>query len=452
MALEAAASDRRVVHDRWSLLTRQVAMVAFVVCVLTGAILMFWYDPTSSTVRYQGSHAPLQGVEMSGALASTLDISFDVRGGLLVRQLHHWTASVMIAALMLHILRIFFTGGFRRPRRLGWVLLFGILFASMGAGLSGMVLPDDLLSGSSLAVLDGVLKSVPIVGTWLSGLLFQGRFPSGALATFYPAHVLVLPLAMIGLGVVLLRREARQNPPIAGRNRTATVARWVGLFGLVSGALTLVAGFVTVNPVWAFGPADPANATAGAAAPWYMAFLDGAQRLVPPGLEVVWAGRTWTLALLLPLGVVGLFLTAAVAYPFVEEWASGDRGGHRGPTQPRSTPTRTALGAAGVTFYGVLWAAAGSDFFALIFALSLEDVVLAFQIALVLGPVSAFVLTRRVCLELQLRDRDAVLRGSPTGRMVRLPSGGFIDVHEMPDGSERRGEERQVGGRHTRVS
>ncbi|MFC0682660.1 cytochrome bc complex cytochrome b subunit [Lysobacter korlensis] len=436
--------------DHWSLLFGQVAVYSFIIVTVTGIFLMFFYDASTTLVRYDGSFTPLHGVEMSRALESTLQISFDVRGGLLVRQLHNWSASLMIAALMAHILRIFFTGGFRKPRKLRWLVLFGILFLSWGAGLTGAVLPDDLLSGSTLAVLDGVLKAIPIIGTWASYLVFSGEFPSGAIALFYPLHILLLPLAIAGAmllnGLLAMVNGPEQFPGpgrketnIVGRPLTVAAVKGGGLFFLVAGLLTAIAAGVTVNPVWAYGPADPGNASAGAGALWYVAFLDGAQRLTPPGWELVWLDRTWTLAILVPVGLVGLYLLAAALYPFLEAWVTGDRRSHHLLDRPRNAPARTAIGAAGVTVYGVLWAAAGSDVIAMRFGLSVESVVLALQVTLLLGPLIAYVGTKRTCLALQKKDRAIVMHGVETGRIVRLPGGGYaekhtpVDVHRRPE-------------------
>ena len=444
----ARAARTRAVPDHWSLLFGQVAVYSFVVVAVTGVFLMFFYEPSATVVRYDGAFEPLRGTEMSRALESTLQLSFDVRGGLLMRQLHNWSASLMIAALMAHLLRIFFTGGFRRPRRPRWVLLFVVLFAAMGAGLTGIVLPDDLLSGSSLAVLDGVLKSIPFAGTWASYLIFQGAFPSGAIALFYPFHVLVLPLgiagALVGIGLLGVRSGPEQFPgpgrtesTVVGRRLSPAAVRSGGLFFLVAGLLTALAAGVTVNPIWNYGPADPGNASAGAGALWYLAFLDGAQRLVPPGWEVVWLDRTWTLAILLPVGLVGLYLLAAIAYPFLEAWVTGNRREHHLLDRPRNAPARTAIGAAGVTVYGVLWAAAGSDVIALRLGLTLEGVVLALQVALLIGPLVAFLTTKRICLALQKKDQDVVLHGVETGRIVRLPGGLYEEVREAVDADTR---------------
>ena len=335
-----------------------IAVASFTVCSLTGVFLLFFYSPSTATVVYSGSYAPLRGIELSEALQSTLAITYDLPGGLLVRQLHNWSSSLMIAALAVHILLVFFTGAFRKPRELQWLLLFGVLFASMAAGLTGSVLPDDLLSSNSLAVLDGVLKAIPVVGTWASFLVFQGSFPSGAIATFYPLHVAVLPLAIMGLVALVAVLALRNGPtrwaaqasdesaatprtgpirteatidgrPVVGRPLRTAAIRAAGVFLVVAGVLVAISATISVNPVGTYGPADPGNASSGAGAVWHLAFLDGAQRLTPSGWEFVWMDRTWTLAILVPVAVSTAFLAVAVLWPFVERFISGSSDGPR---------------------------------------------------------------------------------------------------------------------------
>lgn len=435
---------RRVVPDHWSLFFGQIAVASFVVCSLSGVFLMFFYDPSTTPVTYDGFYAGLQGVEMSRALESTVNLSFEVRGGLLMRQLHHWSASVMIAAIMLHLLRIFFTGAFRKPRELTWLLWFGILLAGMGAGLTGHILPDDALSGTSLMVMDGLLKGIPIIGTWLSLLVFQGRFPTGAIDTFYPLHVLILPaiilVFLVLIGLLNLRHEpaqfrgpGRTQHNVVGRPFMVALVKSGGLFCIVFGVLTLMAATTQVNPVWTYGPADPSVASAGGGALWYLAFLDGAQRLVPPGWEFAFLDYTWTPAIVVPLAVGGLFFLTAMIYPFVERWIVGDNTEHHLLTRPRNAPTRTGIGVVGIVFYGVMWIAGGSDTIALHFSLSNEALILTLQVAFFLGPVLGFVVTKRICLGLQRKDREIVLHGYETGRIVRSPEGEYTEVHRPVD-------------------
>jgi ubiquinol-cytochrome c reductase cytochrome b subunit len=246
------------------------------------------------------------------------------------------------------------------------------------------------------------------------------------------------------VGIVLVASSRRPPPRFAhpGHERrdvplAAVVARRVSAAAVVVGVLVVVAATTAVNPVWSYGPADPGNASAGVGAVWYLAFLDGAQRLIPPGWEVVAFDRTWTLAILVPVGVCGLYFAAAVLYPVLEGWILGGRELHL-LDRPRNVPTRTAIGVAGVVFFGVLWAAAGSDLIATQFRLGIEGVVLALQLALFLGPPIAFALTRRICLGLQARDRETERHGFETGRIVRMPGGRYVEIHEPLDPARRR--------------
>ena len=118
---------------------------------------------------------------MSEAYASTLHISFDVRGGLLMRQMHHWSAMLFVAAMMVHMMRVFFTGAFRKPRELNWVIGSLLLLLGTLEGFTGYSLPDDLLSGTGIRAADGFMKSMPVVGTYMSFFLFGGEFPGDAI-------------------------------------------------------------------------------------------------------------------------------------------------------------------------------------------------------------------------------------------------------------------------------
>ncbi|WP_232828096.1 cytochrome bc1 complex cytochrome b subunit [Kribbella monticola] len=433
--------------DHWSLLFGQVAFYSFVVVMVTGVVLMVQYEPSIDHVVYDGPYAPLRGVSMSRALDSTLAISFEVRAGLLVRQVHHWASLLMVAAIMLHLLRLFFTGGFRRPRRLNWLVVFGLLIATLGACLTGTALPDDMLSGSSLAVTDGVVKSVPFVGSYLSALLFGGEFPGNVIARFYPLHVYVLPVVLVALFIALaalaLKRgpaqfagPGRTNDNVVGRPAIVAAVKGAGMFCFVVGVSLLMGATATINPIWMYGPADPADASAGIGPAWYLAFLDGALRLAP-GWEVVWWGRTITLAVLLPVAVCTLFLVLVAVYPFIEGWITGDQGDQNLLDRPRHNPTRTGIGVAGIVFYGVLWAAAGADTMAVLFHLSVNSLIHLFQVLLIVGPPAALVVTRRICVGLQRRDLEIAVHGIETGRVVRLPNGGYVEDHRPVDAYHR---------------
>ncbi|HEY9306169.1 MAG TPA: cytochrome b N-terminal domain-containing protein [Microbacterium sp.] len=437
----------RVVPLHWSNLFGVVALACLAVITVTGVVLMFHYTPSGTTVVYDGAYPTLHGAEVSEAFASTMHVSFEVPGGLALRQAHHWAALLLPAALLAQLLVTFFTGAFRRPRRAGWVLLFLLLIAALAGGWSGYALPDDMLSGTGLRIVEGITLGIPVVGTWMKDLLFGGQFPGEIIERLYPLHLAVVP-AMIALIVVRVALLARHQPPqFAGPGRTAAnvvgvplfpnaAARAGGLFLIVSGMLMLIAATVTINPIWLYGPASPGDAGAGSQPDWYTGFLDGALRLVPPGWEFVALDRTWTLAVLVPLAVIGIFLLLVAVYPFLEERITGDRGEHHLLDRPRNMPTRTGIGVAGVVFYATLWAAGSADLIADAFSLTIEGVVLTMQIVLV-GPAIGFTLARRVCLGLQRKDRDVVLHGYETGRIVRLPGGEYIEVHEPVDEYER---------------
>ncbi|GAA1441732.1 cytochrome bc complex cytochrome b subunit [Leifsonia poae] len=426
-----------------------VSLACIAVIFISGLFLMFFYAPSSTPVVYRGGYEPLDGATMSKAMRSTLAISFEVQGGLLMRQAHHWAALLLPAALIMQLLTSFFTGAFRRPRRLGWVLLFLLLITALVGGWSGYALPDDMLSGTGLRIVEGIVLGIPVVGTWLSTLLFGGEFPGQIIEHLYPVHVAIVPALLIGLLALRIRAGYLQKPAqFAGRGRTEdnvvgvpvlpnAAARAGGLFLIVTAVILLVSATVTISPIWLYGPSSGGNASAGSQPDWYTGFLDGALRLVPPGWEFVWLGRTWTLAILVPLAVVGVYLAAVLLYPFVEEWITGDDRDHNILDRPRNTSTRTGIGVAGIVFYGALWGAGSADLVATHFHVGVESVVAFYQAAAVLGPALAFVVTRRVCLALQKKDRQILLHGYETGRIVRLPGGEYVEIHQPVDAHER---------------
>ncbi len=434
---------RKIFPDHWSFLLGEVALYSFIVILLSGSFLTFFFQASMAEVHYEGSYAPLKGVEMSVAMASTLDISFDVRGGLLMRQVHHWAALLFIASIGLHMLRIFFTGAFRKPRELNWVIGFIMFIIAMGEGFTGYSLPDDLLSGNGLRIIDGLVKGMPVIGTWVSYLLFGGEFPgTDIVGRLYTLHILLLPavlVALIAVHLLFVVVHKHTQFPAAGHTNENVVgypilpvyaAKAGGFFFIVFGVLMLIAALFTINPIWLYGPYDPSPVSAGTQPDWYIGFADGALRLIPPGLEFVWLDRTWSFNILIPLVALGGFIVLAMFYPFIEHWIVGDQREHHILDRPRNAPTRTGIGAAGVTFYAVLWAAASSDIMATHFRLSIEGVIHALQALAILGPFIAYFVTKRVCLALQKKDREIVLHGYESGRIVRLPGGEYIEVHQ----------------------
>jgi ubiquinol-cytochrome c reductase cytochrome b subunit len=441
---------RKIFPDHWSFLLGEVALYSFIVILLSGTFLTFFFQASMASVVYHGSYVPLKGVEMSAAMSSTLNISFEIRGGLLMRQIHHWAALLFVAAIGLHMLRIFFTGAFRKPRELNWVIGFVLFILAMAEGFTGYSLPDDLLSGNGLRIIDGLVKGLPVIGTWTSFLVFGGEFPGTAIVgRLYTLHILLLPalvLAFIALHLMFVVIHKHTQYPAAGRTQGNVVgypvlpvyaAKAGGFFFIVFGVIALMATFFTINPIWNYGPYDPSPVSAGTQPDWYIGFADGALRLVPPGWEFVWLDRTWSFNIIAPVVVLGVFIVAVMIYPFIEAWVTGDQREHHILDRPRNAATRTAIGAAGVTFYAALWAAASSDIIATHFKLTMEGVIHAIQAMLILGPFIAYFITKRVCIALQKKDRSIALHGYESGRIVKLPGGEFIEVHEPLDEYER---------------
>ncbi|MEU3937407.1 cytochrome bc complex cytochrome b subunit [Streptomyces sp. NPDC029044] len=436
---------RKVFPDHWSFLLGEICLYSFVVLVLTGVYLTLFFHPSMNEVTYQGSYVPLNGVRMSEAYASTLDISFDVRGGLLIRQIHHWAALVFVAGMLTHMMRHFFTGSFRKPREVNWLFGWLLLFLGLFEGLFGYSLPDDLLSGTGLRFVHGALLSVPIVGTYLAMFLFGGEFPGDDIvARFYALHVLLIPGVMAALIVVhLLLVVYHKHTQFAGPGRTERnvvgspfmpvyLAKAGGFFFLVFGVLTLMAAVATVNPVWSYGPYRADQVSTGAQPDWYLGFAEGLVRIMP-GWEVTLWGHTLVLGVLIPIVVFPLLLVFIGVYPFLEARFTGDGHEHHLLDRPRNRPVRTAIGAAWISLYLVLLAGGGNDIVATRLHLSINTVTWAVRAGMFVVPAVVFVVTRRICLGLQDRDRKLVAHGRATGVIKRLPHGEYVEVHEPLD-------------------
>ncbi|WP_328843213.1 cytochrome bc1 complex cytochrome b subunit [Streptomyces sp. NBC_00258] len=438
-------SARRLVFpDHWSFLLGEIALYSLVILLITGVYLSLYFHPSADLAVYDGRYAPLRGQLVSQAFDSTLHISFDVRGGLLVRQAHHWAALVFVAAVVVHLLRVFFTGAFRKPRELNWVLGFLLLVLAMFAGLTGYDLPDDLLSGTGLQVVNGTLLSIPVVGTYLSFFLFGGEFPGEDLiARFNTLHTLVIPALMIALLVGHAALAVRhRHTQYAGPGRTENnvgglpfkvhAVKSAGYFCFVSGVIFFMAAVAQINPVWEYGPFRPDQVSAGSQPDWYMGVADGLLRVMP-GWEIDLWGHTLALDNLLPLlGGMLLFL-AMGAYPFLEAWVTDDDRDHHLLDRPRNRPVRTALGVAWLSVYAVALIGAANDVLATRLHLSVNSVTWTVRVGLFVVPVLAFVITKRLALALQRRDRDEVLHGRETGVIKRLPHGEYVEVHEPLD-------------------
>jgi len=410
---------RYVFPDHWSFLLGEVALYAFIVLVGTGIYLALFFDPSTATTHYQGAYLPLRGHEMSHAYRSALDLSFTVKAGLLLRQTHHWAADVFVAAIVLHMLRVFFTGAFRKPRDLTYFIGLAMLGTALLEGYLGYSLVDDLLSGMGLAIGYSVLMSVPFVGANLASLLWGGPFPGAPAfeSRMYIAHVFLFPILIATLlAVHLVLVAARHHTQFGGLRKTerkvvgvptfpGQTPRSLGLLFAVAAVLFLLGGLVQINPIWLWGPYHVGDATNGAQPDWYLGWLIGALRLVP-SFDVTIGGYTlvpnpfWGGAAF-PTVVFGLLFL----YPWLERRLSGDVAFHNLLDRPRDAPRRTAFGVAFFTWVFVVFLAGASDRVFIFLGISYAAQIWVYRVAVFVLPVVAFFVTRRVCLELQGLER-----------------------------------------------
>lgn len=430
---------RRIFPDHWSFLLGEIALYLFLILIGTGIFLTFFFSPSAREVIYSGSYRPLRGVEMSQAYESLLNISFEVRSGLVMRQIHHWAALMFLAVLVVHMLRVFFTGAFRKPRELNWIIGLTLLTLGLLAGFSGYSLPDDLLSGTGLRIGYSVALSIPVVGTWLAFLVFGGEFPSGnIISRLYVIHILLIPGAiglLLGLHLAMVWRQKHTQFPgpmrteqkIVGTRMWPTYAVKAGaLFFLTGATVTLLAGLFQINPVWIYGPFDPARVSAGAQPDWYLGWLEGALRLMPP-----WEVRAFGFTIPNPffpgLLIPGLTFNILYAWPWIEAKFTKDKEPHNLLNRPRDVPVRTALGVAGLSFYAVLFVAGGNDVIAGLFNLPLERVTQGLQVMALVFPVVAGVVTYKLCKELKGR---APRTGDEHGHVIRRTDDGSYETSE----------------------
>jgi ubiquinol-cytochrome c reductase cytochrome b subunit len=433
-------SLNKVFPDHWSFMLGEIALYSFIILLLTGTYLTLFYDSSTREVVYAGSYLPLKGITMSQAYASSLDISFDVRGGLLMRQIHHWAALLFMASIVVHLFRVFFTGAFRKPREINWVI--GVLLMILGIleGFAGYSLPDDLLSGTGLRIAYSIMLSIPVVGTWAAFLLFGGEYPGDVIISrLYAIHILLIPAILLGLITFhMMMIWYQKHTQFAGPGRTednvvgsrlfpAYAAKAGGFFFLVFGVVAALGGLAQINPIWNYGPYDPSQVSAGSQPDWYMGFLDGSTRLML-NYEIREFGHTIPINVLLPTVVLpGILFTLLIAYPWLEARFTGDRAYHNLLDRPRDRPVRTAVGVMSITFYVLLLVAGGNDIFAHVFRVSVNNMTYVLRVAFFVLPPLAYVLTKRICYALQRSDEELLHHGIESGTIRRLPSGEFIE-------------------------
>jgi ubiquinol-cytochrome c reductase cytochrome b subunit len=431
----------KVFPDHWSFMLGEIALYSFIILLLTGTFLTFFFRPGTQEVIYQGSYVPLQGTQMTEAFESTLRLSFDVRGGLLIRQIHHWAALIFMAAIICHMCRIFFTGAFRKPRETNWLIGFTLMTLGIFEGFCGYSLPDDLLSGTGLRIAYGVAESIPIVGSYVAMFAFGGQFPGPDLIPrLYVVHILLIPgilLALITAHMLIMWHQKHTQWPDAHRNNDnvvgapfypAFMAKTGGFFFAVFAACAFLGGVVQINPVWLYGPYNPAQVGAGSQPDFYIGWLEGTLRMMPRWENNFW-GHTISWNVLIPAVIIpGVFFTLIAIYPAIEAWVTKDRGLHNVCDRPRNKPGRTAFGATMIAYFAIMLLAGGNDLIADHFHISLYATTWIFRISFLLLPPIVFWATRRVCIGLQRKDLHSAEHGYETGRIVMLPHGEFIEV------------------------
>jgi ubiquinol-cytochrome c reductase cytochrome b subunit len=429
---------RYVFPDHWSFLLGEIALYCFVILVGTGIYLTFFFDPSTQRTIYHGAYEPLRGQEMSEAYRSVLDISYRYKAGLLIRQTHHWAADVFLVAITLHVLRVFFTGAFRKPREITYYAGVLMLALAMFEGFAGYSLGDDLLSGMGLAIAYSVVMSLPFVGGNLALLIWQGPFPGTTefFSRLYIAHVLLVPIAIavlltVHLVTIVFTHHTQFRGPRAREENVVGVPLWpgylfrsLGLALSVAAVLFLLGGLVQINPVWEWGPFEPSQSTNGAQPDWYLGWLIGALRLMP-GWEphighytlipnAFWGGAFF------PLVVFGFLF----AWPTLERRITGDHGYHHLLDRPRDAPWRTAVGVGFFTWVGMIFFAGSSDRVFVQVHIDYESQIHVYQALVFVLPLVAAVAAKRVCEQL-LRSEAHPLRGPGGGPVRRTPAGGF---------------------------
>ncbi len=441
---------RKVFPHHFSFLWGEIALYCFVVLLITGTYLTFFFEGTQQTTIYNGSYAPLRGIEVSGAYESVLRISYDVKGGLVIRQMHHWAALVFIGAIALHMARIFFTGAFRRPREINWVIGVLMLILALAAGFTGYSLPDDLLSGTGLRITYAIILAIPLIGEGLVYLIFGGDWPgTDIVGRLYPVHILLIPafiLALLAVHLMLVWRQkhtqftqrgATERNVIGERIWPTFAMKSIGLMFMVAGVIAAMGGIFEVNPVWLFGPYDIGAATSYSQPDWYIGFLEGSLRLFPP-----WETRAFGYMInnIVYSGVIipGIIFSGLLMVPWIERRFTRNKSDvreHHLLERPRDNPHRTAAGAAAIAFVTVLFLGGSQDVIAGILTVSIGHVTAALQIACIVVPPITYFVAYHLCVALQRREGPE--RTERAGIVERDPGGGYHSVHETAENEDR---------------
>jgi len=435
-------SLKKVFPNHFSFLWGELALYSFVVLVLTGTYLTFFFEGSQEAVVYDGSYEPLRGETVSAAFESVMRITFDVQGGRLIRQMHHWAALVFIGAIALHLGRVFFTGAFRRPRDINWMFGVVLLVLGLAAGFTGYSLPDDLLSGTGLRITNAIILAIPVIGESAAFAIFGGEWPgTDIIGRLYPIHILIIPVLIVALVAVHLGLVWRQkHTQFRGPGRTEDnvvgepiwpgfAMKSTGLFFMTAGVITAMGALFEINAIWLYGPYDAAAATSLSQPDWYIGFLEGSLRLMPP-----WETRIGSIVInnIFYAGVVvpGIIFGGLFLVPLIERRLTGDDRDHHLLDRPRDAPNRTAMGVASITAVAILFIGGAQDVVAHTLDMPVGRVTGVLQLAFLVAPPLAFVVTRSTCIA--LRERPGPERTERRSAVERSPDGGY---HELGDPS-----------------
>jgi ubiquinol-cytochrome c reductase cytochrome b subunit len=446
----------KIFPDHWSFMLGEIALYSFVVLLVTGVFLTLYYIPSQAIVTYHGGYLPLDGQKVTQAFSSSVDLSFAVRGGLLMRQMHHWATDIFVGAIVVHMARVFFTGAFRKPRELNWTIGGILLILAIVNGFLGYSLPDDLVSGTGIRIAYSIILSIPVVGSYLGFLVFGGNFPGTAIIPrFFILHVLIVPLIIIGLvtaHMVLLLRQKHTQFPGEGRTENNVVgspmfpvfmAKTTGFLFVIGGIIALLGAFAQINPIWQFGPYDASRISYAVQPDWYMGFLDGALRIWPSwsfhsfGFTIPW--EVFIPSVLLP----GLIFNIVFAWPAIERRFTKDDEMHNLLDRPSDRPKRTAAGVAMLALLSMLFIASSTDVLANFFHVSLNTVLWAMRVLCILAPIVAYPITYKICKELQgvkgggKRKTPNVVTRTAEGEYVATPAPVYVDdLHHGREATE----------------
>jgi ubiquinol-cytochrome c reductase cytochrome b subunit len=447
-----------VFPDHWSFLLGEIALYSFMVLVGTGIFLTLYYVPDSAQVIYKGPYAPLIGEQMSIAYKSVLQLSVSVPAGLLFRQAHHWAADIFVASIVLHMVRILFTGAYRKPRDLNYMIGLTMLMIAVLEGFTGYSLVDDLLSGMGLVIAYSVAFSIPGIGAQLAYLIWGGPYPGKSF--FWPrleiVHMFILPLtliALISVHLVMIMRQHHSQFPGPGRRERNVVGtpmwpayalRSIGLLLATAAVIFLLGGLIQINPIWQWGPYHPYLSENGAQPDWYIGWLIGAMRLMPnfePAIgdytlipNPFWGGA------LFPLVMFGLLF----AWPALERKVTGDYRRHDLLDRPRDRPIRSGLIAGILAWVWMIFAIGAADRVYYRLHISYTVMIKYWRGATWAVPVVVFLITYTICRSLQ-KSRVHPLRAWQGEVIVREPDGSVRTVAASPDRVEAPTTEAPVG-------